>query len=316
MLRLRSWASSMISVSYWRSIRSPVSSASRMPSVISLTSVCLADVVGEPDLPADRAAELGAQLLGDPGGHRARGQPARLGVPDHAAHPAAELQADLGQLGGLPGAGLPGDDHHLVVADRRGDVGAPGADRQLLRVADRRHGRGPGGDGALGGRRPPRRCRPSARSRAAPWRVRAAVSSRRASRCSSRSARPGRRAVSASIVGQAGPRARGVGRVGRSSAERRDRVGRGGAAEGTGLAGPEPGPGCGRAGAPAALRDRCAAVREPAAGAGGPSPPRAGATGRPRRESPGDGAAGEDIVLPVSLNGEPGWRQATAHTGR
>ena len=39
MLRLRSWASSMISVSYRDSSRSPVSSASRMPSVISLTSV-------------------------------------------------------------------------------------------------------------------------------------------------------------------------------------------------------------------------------------------------------------------------------------
>ena len=39
MLRLRSCASSMISVSYWRSSRSDCSSASRMPSVISLTSV-------------------------------------------------------------------------------------------------------------------------------------------------------------------------------------------------------------------------------------------------------------------------------------
>jgi hypothetical protein len=41
MLRLRSWASSMISVSYADSSRSCWSSASRMPSVISLTSVSL-----------------------------------------------------------------------------------------------------------------------------------------------------------------------------------------------------------------------------------------------------------------------------------
>ncbi len=39
MLRLRSWASSMISVSYRRSIRSRWISASRIPSVISFTSV-------------------------------------------------------------------------------------------------------------------------------------------------------------------------------------------------------------------------------------------------------------------------------------
>ncbi len=39
MLRLRSWASSMISVSYWSSMRSFCSSASRMPSVMSLTRV-------------------------------------------------------------------------------------------------------------------------------------------------------------------------------------------------------------------------------------------------------------------------------------
>ncbi len=36
MLRLRSWASSMINVSYWDSSRSVWISASRMPSVISL----------------------------------------------------------------------------------------------------------------------------------------------------------------------------------------------------------------------------------------------------------------------------------------
>ena len=43
MLRLRSWASSMISVSYAESSRSCWSSASRMPSVMSLTRVSLLD---------------------------------------------------------------------------------------------------------------------------------------------------------------------------------------------------------------------------------------------------------------------------------
>src|SRR5699024_5882165 len=36
----------------------------------------------------------------------------------------------------------PGDDHHLVVADRGGDVGPAGRDRQLLGVGDRRDGDG------------------------------------------------------------------------------------------------------------------------------------------------------------------------------
>ena len=128
MLRLRSWASSMISVSYWRSIRSPVSSASRMPSVISLTSVFSPTWSVKRTFQPTAVAQLGVQLLGDAGGHGARGQPARLGVPDQPAHAAAQLEADLGQLGGLPGAGLAGDDHDLVVADGGGDVVAPGAD--------------------------------------------------------------------------------------------------------------------------------------------------------------------------------------------
>ena len=41
------------------------------------------------------AAQL-AELVGDPLGDRAGGDPARLGVPDRAAHAAAELEADLG----------------------------------------------------------------------------------------------------------------------------------------------------------------------------------------------------------------------------
>ena len=91
------------------------------------------------------------QLLGDPLGDRPGGDPARLGVPDHARDPAAQLQADLGQLGGLAGAGLAGDDHHLVVADRGGDVVLALADRQLLGVGDRGHARTPRGHALLGG---------------------------------------------------------------------------------------------------------------------------------------------------------------------
>ena len=97
--------------------------------------------VGEPHLVADGLAQRAAQLLGDPLGDRPGRQAARLGVPDLAADAPADLQADLGNLGRLARAGLPRDDHHLVVADRLGDVVLALADGQLGRIRDRRHRR-------------------------------------------------------------------------------------------------------------------------------------------------------------------------------
>ena len=98
--------------------------------------------VGEAHLVADQVAELGAQLGGDPLGDRAGRDPARLGVPDQPAAlapaAAAELEADLGDLGGLARPGLAGDDDDLVVADGGGDVVAALGDRQLGRVGDHR----------------------------------------------------------------------------------------------------------------------------------------------------------------------------------
>ena len=95
--------------------------------------------VGEADLVADlrpqRRLQLGREALRD----RAGRDPAGLGVPDHpaaAARAAAELETDLGQLGGLARAGLAGDDDDLVVADGRRDVVTPLADRQLGREGD------------------------------------------------------------------------------------------------------------------------------------------------------------------------------------
>ena len=61
----------------------------------------LAAVVGEPDLVADGLPERAAELLGDPLGDAAGGDPAGLGVPDQAVHAAPELEADLRQLRGL-----------------------------------------------------------------------------------------------------------------------------------------------------------------------------------------------------------------------
>ena len=95
--------------------------------------------VGEAHLVADLGAELRLQLRGQALGDRAGGDPSRLGVPDQApatALSAAQLEADLRQLRGLPRAGLAGHDHDLVIPDRRGDVVAPAADRQLGREGD------------------------------------------------------------------------------------------------------------------------------------------------------------------------------------
>ena len=96
-------------------------------------------LVGEPHLVADLVAQLGAQLRRDPLGHRPRRDPAGLGVPDDpvlAALAAAQLQADLRQLGGLARACLARDDDDLVVTDGGGDVVAALRDRQLRREGD------------------------------------------------------------------------------------------------------------------------------------------------------------------------------------
>src|SRR5215467_12356365 len=70
----------------------------------------VAGLVGEPDLVTDGRAEFGAQFLGDAFGHGTRRDPAGLGVADLAVDAAAELQADLRQLGGFTRAGLARDD--------------------------------------------------------------------------------------------------------------------------------------------------------------------------------------------------------------
>ena len=104
-----------------------------------------ADLVRETHLVADHLAALAAhglsQLMGDAVRDRARREPARLGVPDHAGHAAAQLHADLRQLRRLTRAGLTRHDDHLMVADSARDLVAPGAHRQV-REFDNRDRRG------------------------------------------------------------------------------------------------------------------------------------------------------------------------------
>ena len=152
MLRLRSWASSRMIVSYWRSSRSWAISASSTPSVMSLTSVAsetwslnrilkpTTSPSGLSSSSAIRSATLRAAI--------------RRGWvwPIRPRTPAAELEGDLGQLRRLARPGLAGDDDHLVVAQGGGDVVPPVADRQLVGVADHGDGGPAAGDPGLGRR--------------------------------------------------------------------------------------------------------------------------------------------------------------------
>ena len=88
--------------------------------------------------------------LGDPVGDGPGRDPARLGVPDLAADAAAELQADLGQLGRLARTGLARDDHDLVLVDRCRELGLPLAHRQFGRIGDDRDDASPRLDALTG----------------------------------------------------------------------------------------------------------------------------------------------------------------------
>ncbi len=94
----------------------------------------LAGAVPEADLVTDRVPQGRVQFLRDPRGDRPRGDPARLRVPDEPRDPAAQFQADLGELRGLPRAGLAAQHDHLVGGDRGPDLLAHRRDRQLLGV--------------------------------------------------------------------------------------------------------------------------------------------------------------------------------------
>ena len=101
-----------------------------------LDGAVFADLGGESHLVADGFANLLSELFGDAFGHGTRGEAARLGVADEALLAQAELEAHLGNLGGLTGAGFTRDDDDLVVADSVHDVVAAFADGQLFGVGD------------------------------------------------------------------------------------------------------------------------------------------------------------------------------------
>ncbi|PHX51629.1 hypothetical protein AO354_09350 [Pseudomonas syringae pv. syringae] len=119
-------------------------------------------LVLETHLIADQRTEGRADFLGNPAGHAARSDPARLGMTDQTVLTATDFQADLRQLGGFPGAGLAGNDQHLVLEQRLLDLVTLGRDGQVIVITDRRHTLAPRRDlraGCLHPRNPLRQLR-------------------------------------------------------------------------------------------------------------------------------------------------------------
>jgi len=107
-----------------------------------------ADLVGEAHLVADQRSQLDLQFLGDPCGHRARGDAPRLRVADIAALAPAHVEQDLRDLGGLARARFAANDHHRMRRDRARDVLTFLGDRERRVEFDARfHARGTCGRG-------------------------------------------------------------------------------------------------------------------------------------------------------------------------
>ena len=103
----------------------------------------LRDAVIEADGVADGLADFLVQFRGDAFGHGACCNTARLGMADKSAPAAAQLEADLRDLGGLTRTGLTSDDDDLVVPNCLGDIILAGGDGEVVGVGD-------GGDGGVG----------------------------------------------------------------------------------------------------------------------------------------------------------------------
>ena len=110
-----------------------------------------ADLVGEPHLEADDLAQRAVQLLGDPLGDAARGDPARLGVADPPAHPRPSSRAILGSWVVLPEPVSPATTTTWWSRSAAAMSSRRCADRQLLGVGDHRDGGPAAGDALLGG---------------------------------------------------------------------------------------------------------------------------------------------------------------------
>jgi hypothetical protein len=91
----------------------------------------IGDLIGESHAKTDAAAHRLSDFLGDAGGQGARRQPSRLRMRNQGVRAASQLQAILGQLSALAGAGVAGHDEHLAPAQCLHDGFALRRDRQI-----------------------------------------------------------------------------------------------------------------------------------------------------------------------------------------
>ena len=87
-----------------------------------LDAAIRAGAIVEAHLVADGAADRGARLLGKAVRQRARGNPSRLRMPDHARHATPGLEAELRELRRLTRARGPAKNDGGIAADRLDDL--------------------------------------------------------------------------------------------------------------------------------------------------------------------------------------------------
>ena len=187
MLRLRSWASSRMIVSYWRSIRSRCDLGEQDAVGHQLDQRPVADLVGEPHLAADDVAQRACPSSSAiRSATRAGGDPPRLGVPDPAAHARGPARAGSSAAGwSCPSRSRPATTTTWESRSAAAMSSRALTDRQLLGVARRPGRRRGGGRSAPRRRRRRRRSAPAAGPAPAGSLVRRGRRAAGASRCSS-----------------------------------------------------------------------------------------------------------------------------------
>jgi hypothetical protein len=103
-----------------------------MPSVISLTQLSAVDRSVEADLDADAGPDLRLQFLRQRVATERAASRRGWVWPIRPRAPRPSFEADLRQLRRLARAGFAADDHHLMLRDQLGNLGAPLIDRQSI----------------------------------------------------------------------------------------------------------------------------------------------------------------------------------------
>ena len=135
MLRLRSWASSMISV-----LAVALHLVEQDSVGHHLDAALCRSVVGESDLITHLGPHIDTEFLREALGDTSRCDPAWLGVSDSAAAGATtQFETDLGQLRRLPRSRLARQNDDLMIANGRHDLLTAGRDGQVGGVLNGGH---------------------------------------------------------------------------------------------------------------------------------------------------------------------------------